>query len=64
MHFLEGMTLINDKIIQLTWKSLKALFIENKFRNDQIVPYNDSKEGWGLCNDGNKLYKSDGSENI
>ena len=27
-------------------------------------PYFDSKEGWGLCNDGNKLYKSDGSENI
>jgi len=27
-------------------------------------PYQESKEGWGLCNDGNKLYKSDGSERI
>ncbi len=26
--------------------------------------YNQSKEGWGLCNDGTKLYKSDGTEKI
>ena len=63
--FGEGITLINDKIIQLTWKSLKG-FIYNKTNLEMIksFPYFDSKEGWGLCNDGNKLYKSDGSENI
>ena len=27
-------------------------------------PYQESKEGWGLCNDGEKLYKSDGTQNI
>jgi glutamine cyclotransferase len=27
-------------------------------------PYQDSKEGWGLCNDGKYLYKSDGSNRI
>ena len=26
--------------------------------------YGQSKEGWGLCNDGRQLYKTDGSENI
>jgi glutaminyl-peptide cyclotransferase len=26
--------------------------------------YNQSKEGWGLCNDGTQLYKSDGSAKI
>ena len=63
--FGEGMTLINDKIIQLTWKSLKG-FVYRKTNLEMIksFPYFDSKEGWGLCNDGNKLYKSDGSENI
>lgn len=63
--FGEGMTLINDKIIQLTWKSLKG-FVYRKTNLEMIksFPYDDSKEGWGLCNDGNKLYKSDGSENI
>ena len=63
--FGEGITLINNKIIQLTWKSLKG-FIYNKTNLEMIksFPYFDSKEGWGLCNDGNKLYKSDGSENI
>ena len=63
--FGEGITLINDKIIQLTWKSLKG-FVYRKTNLEMIksFPYDDSKEGWGLCNDGNKLYKSDGSENI
>ena len=63
--FGEGITLINNKIIQLTWKSLKG-FIYNKTNLEMIksFPYFDSKEGWGLCNDGNKLYKSDGSENL
>ena len=63
--FGEGITLINNRIIQLTWKSLKG-FIYNKTNLEMIksFPYFDSKEGWGICNDGNKLYKSDGSENI
>ena len=63
--FGEGITLINDKIIQLTWKSLKG-FVYRKTNLEMIksFPYFDSKEGWGLCNDGDKLYKSDGSENI
>ena len=26
--------------------------------------YNKSKQGWGLCNDGNSLYKSDGTSKI
>jgi glutamine cyclotransferase len=26
--------------------------------------YNQSKEGWGLCNDGSSLYKSDGTSKI
>ena len=63
--FGEGITLIDNKIIQLTWKSLKG-FIYNKTNLEMIksFPYFDSKEGWGLCNDGNKVYKSDGSQNI
>mgnify|MGYP003882266899 CR=1 FL=1 len=31
---------------------------------EKSFPYKSSKEGWGLCNDGKVLYKSDGSNRI
>ena len=31
---------------------------------EKSFAYQESKEGWGLCNDGKKLYKSDGSHQI
>lgn len=64
-YFGEGITIINDKIFQLTWKS-KIGFIYNLkgFKLIKSFNYNNSIEGWGLCNDGEYLYKSDGSEKI
>jgi glutamine cyclotransferase len=49
----------------LTWKS-KIGFIYNLkgFKLIKSFNYNNSIEGWGLCNDGEYLYKSDGSEKI
>jgi glutaminyl-peptide cyclotransferase len=63
--FGEGLTILENRIIQLTWKSQKG-FVYNKttLNIEKSFPYQESKEGWGLCNDGNKLYKSDGSERI
>ena len=65
LFFGEGLTIFKDQIIQLTWKSEKGLIYDkNTLTVKNSFPYEKSKEGWGLCNDGNKLYKSDGSQKI
>ena len=64
-YFAEGLTIINDKIFQLTWKS-KIGFVYNltDLKLLKSFNYKNSVEGWGLCNDGKHLYKSDGTEKI
>jgi glutamine cyclotransferase len=64
-YFGEGLTLLNEQIIQLTWKAQKG-FVYNKasLAMKKSFPYEESKEGWGLCNDGHYLYKSDGTNRI
>lgn len=64
-YFGEGLTILNNKVYQLTWQS-KTGFIydpETLERKGTFV-YGKSKEGWGLCNDGTQIYKSDGTEKI
>jgi glutamine cyclotransferase len=64
-YFGEGLTVLNDKIYQLTWKEGRGLIYDvNTFETLGSFNYGQSKEGWGLCNDGRQLYKTDGSENI
>ena len=64
-YFGEGLTVLNDKIYQLTWKEGRGLIYDvNSFESLGNFKYGQSKEGWGLCNDGTQLYKTDGSENI
>ena len=64
-QFAEGLTIINNKIIQLTWKEKIGLVYDLKtFKKISSFDYGNSKEGWGICNDGIKLYKSDGTEKI
>ncbi len=64
-YFGEGLTIYNNNIYQLTWRS-KTGFIYNldTFEKISSFKYGKSKEGWGLCNDGERLYKSDGTEKI
>lgn len=64
-HFGEGLTILNDELIQLTWRS-KVGFVYNPadFTKTKTFSYKKSNEGWGICNDGKKLYKSDGTEKI
>lgn len=64
-YFGEGLTILNNKIIQLTWKS-KIGFVYNKLTMEvkNSFEYSKSIEGWGLCNDGKYIYKSDGSNKI
>lgn len=64
-YFGEGLTILNNKIYQLTWLSGKG-FVYNldTFKRSSTFKFGESKEGWGICNDGKMLYKSDGTEKI
>ena len=63
--FGEGLTLINGNVIQLTWKSgFGYVYDQSNLEQKSTFNYGKSREGWGLCNDGNVIYKSDGTERI
>ena len=64
-YFGEGMTIFKDKIYMLTWQGKKG-FVFNLDTFEQIneFKYNQSKEGWGLSHNENKLLKTDGSERV
>lgn len=64
-YFAEGMTIMDDKIYQLTWQE-KTGFIYDRhtFKSEGAFGYGQSKEGWGLTNDGTQFYKSDGTPKI
>lgn len=64
-YFAEGITILNDKIFQLTWTSKEGFIYNlNTLEKTGSFAYNQSKEGWGLCNDGSRIYKSDGTAKI
>lgn len=64
-YFGEGLTILNNKILQLTWqKGIGFIYDLNTFEKINSFKYGKSKEGWGLCNDGKIIYKSDGTEDI
>lgn len=64
-YFGEGLTILNNKIYQLTWQSKRGFVYDvNTFEKLSTFNYGISKEGWGFCNDGSTLYKSDGTEKI
>ena len=61
--FGEGITLLNDKVIQLTWKSgIGFVYDLNSFRLLRRFSY--SGEGWGLATNGRELFLSDGTPEI
>jgi glutaminyl-peptide cyclotransferase len=64
-YFGEGLSILNNKVYQLTWQE-NIGFIYNKDLSEVkgSFSYNNSSEGWGLCNDGKNFYKSDGTNKI
>lgn len=63
--FGEGLTLLNDEIVQLTWlEKIGLVYDRTTMKVKSSFTYDKSKEGWGLCNDGTFLYKSDGTAKI
>lgn len=67
-YFGEGITLLGDRVYQLTWKSKVCLVYDAKtLQQVGQLPYQWSgvyKEGWGLTNDGKNLIVSDGTSTI
>jgi len=64
-YFGEGVTVLNDKVFQLTWQERKV-FVYEKQSLQKITEfdYPINMEGWGLANDGEKLFASTGSNEI
>ncbi len=64
-YFAEGLTILNNKVYQLTWQANKGfIYDENTLERTGSFVYNKSKEGWGLCHSDTKVYKSDGTEKV
>lgn len=64
-YFGEGLTILNNKVFQLTWqKGTGFVYDVNTFDKLSSFKYGNSKEGWGLCNNDQNIYKSDGTEKI
>ena len=63
--FGEGITILNNKIYQLTYKNNEAYVLNvDKLTKEKSLPYFQSMEGWGLTSDGKNLYMTDSSEKI
>lgn len=64
--FSEGLTIVGDKIYQLTWRNKKGFVYQKKDLSlIEEFPYpNVMGEGWGLTHDGRHLIASDGTKNL
>ncbi len=61
--FAEGLALVDDRLIQLTWQNQGAIVWDiTTFEVVGVLEY--EGEGWGLCYDGESLWMSDGSSTL
>lgn len=64
-YFGEGMTIIGNRIAFLTWKNGFGFFFDkNTFDEVGRFSYGNSKDGWGLTYDGERMIKSDGTNKL
>ena len=64
-YFGEGLSIMNNKIYQLTWQEdIGFIYDINLTKVESSFTYEKSIEGWGLCNNGEIFYKSDGTNKI
>ncbi len=62
-YFAEGLALVDDRLIQLTWQSGVA-FVYDRETFEPIEQFEYDTEGWGLCYDDAVLWMSDGTDNL
>ncbi len=60
--FGEGLALVGNRLIQLTWQNQVALVYDLDFNSLGSFDY--AGEGWGLCHDGTRLVMSDGTARL
>lgn len=63
-YFGEGITILNDKVYQLTYKSREGFVYDLKTKTRIKSFQIPTREGWGLTTDGESLIMSDGSANL
>lgn len=62
-YFGEGIALVGDQLIQLTWREKQALIYQaQNFKLMHAFSY--TGEGWGLCSDGSKLFMTNGTSEV
>lgn len=62
-YFGEGITILNNKIYQLTWQS-KIGFIYDLKTYKEIGKFEYDREGWGITHNGKNLIVSDGTDQL
>ena len=62
-YFAEGITVLGDRIYQLTWRS-QLMFAYDRHSFELLETYFLAGEGWGLTDDGEHLIVSDGSPTL
>jgi glutamine cyclotransferase len=68
-YFGEGVTVVGDRVFQLTWTSERAFVYDAKtLKRIRTIDYNQdderTEEGWGLADNGRRLAMSDGTDVI
>jgi glutamine cyclotransferase len=61
--FGEGITLLNDRILELTWQAHRG-FVYEAATFQRLKSFEYPGEGWGLTNDGKQIFMSDGTAEI
>ncbi len=62
-YFAEGVTILEDRIIQLTWQSGVG-FVYDKKTFKLLDKFQYEGEGWGITHDGTRLIMSDGTDKL
>ncbi len=62
-YFGEGITIVEDRIYQLTWQS-NIVFVYDLESFETITSHYNPTEGWGLAWDGEQLILSDGTATL
>ncbi len=62
-YFGEGITVLKQRIVELTWQSHTG-FVYGRSQFNLLKSFSYGGEGWGLANDGQRIYMSDGSAQI
>lgn len=64
-YFGEGLAIAGNQLIQLTWReNVGFVYNKNTFEKIREFNYSQNREGWGICFDGNRFIKSDGSSRL